>query len=102
MIAKIVGVKKSDYKTKTGEQRVGFNIMALKEFTQYEHENAECQGHDVVREFTTTDYGLAPGDVVHFDYEPGFEGRATLVGVRSASPTENPFDKNDSVKKEGK
>lgn len=102
MIVKIVGVKKLDYMTKAGEQRVGFNIMALKEFTQYEHEKAECQGHDVVREFTTTDYGLVPGDVVYFDYEPGFENRAILVGVRFASPTDNPFDKNDSGKKEGK
>lgn len=102
MYVKIVGVKKTEYKGKDGKNKIGFNILGIKNFTDYEMENAECQGHDVVREFTTTDYGLMPGDVVDFIFEPGYENRATLVGVRSVSPTDNPFEKDNVSKKEGK
>ncbi|MCH5261656.1 MAG: hypothetical protein J1F42_01965 [Lachnospiraceae bacterium] len=100
MIVQIVGVKKSEYKGNNGEQKVGYNIMGLKDFTSYEQGNAECQGHDVVREFTRQDFGVQPGDVVDFEYEPGFENRATLVGVRKLSVTDNPHEKDS--KKEGK
>lgn len=91
MFVKILGVKKSEYKGKDRQNKVGYTYIGMKEFTQYETENNEVEGHDVVREFSNTDYGLHVGDVVDFLFEPGFENRATLVGVRSVSPTDNPF-----------
>lgn len=92
MQVKIVGVKKSSYKGKDGKDKVGFNYLGTKQFTSYEMENNECEGEDVVREFSNTDFKLHPGDVVDFEYEPGFEQRATLVGVRPISLNGNPFD----------
>ena len=102
MVVKILGVKKSEYKGKDGSNKIGFNYMALKQFTSYELENSQCEGNDVVREFSNTDFNLHPGDLVDFEYEPGFEGRATLVGVRPLSPNDNPFDDGKDVKKESK
>lgn len=93
MIVKIVGVRKHESKG-----RNVFNIAALKEYAQYEKENAECKGVDVISEFTYTDYGLAVGDVVEFLYEPGFQQRAKLTGVRSVSPTDNPFESKPDKK----
>lgn len=96
MIVKIVGVKKAESKG-----RPVFTYSGMKEYTQYEFENMECLGNDVISEFSYTDYSLMPGDVVEFLYEPGFQGRATLTGVRSVSPTDNPFV-NKTEKKESK
>lgn len=74
----ISGVKKS--KTKNGKDC--FQYYGTKEFTAYEQENTECTGFAVVSEFSYENFNLSPGDVVEFEYEPGFEGRATLTGVR--------------------
>lgn len=76
----IVGVKKSESKG-----RDAFNYFGLKDFTDYEIKNSECVGQMVVAEFSYTDFNLKPGDVVEFDYEPGYQGRATLTGVRPVS-----------------
>lgn len=85
----IVGVRKSESKG-----RAAFNYFGLKDFTDYDIQNSECNGQSVVAEFSYTDFNLKPGDVVEFDYEPGFQGRATLVGVRPVSLVAdiNPFD----------
>lgn len=77
----IVGVRKSESKGK-----VAFNYSGLKDFTAYERENSECQGQDVISEFSYTDYHLQPGDYVDFEYEPGFGGRASLVSVHMITP----------------
>lgn len=63
----------------------------MKEFTRYEQENAECEGQDVVREWSGTDFGIHPGDVVDFIYEPGYQDKATLVDVQIVSVSGNPF-----------
>ena len=97
MFVKILGVKKITYKGKDNQERTGFNLMGVKEFTDYEKENAECKGYDVIREFSSKDYAVEPGDVVEFLYEPGYEGRATLVGVRSVSMKDNPFEKEEKA-----
>lgn len=85
----IVGVRKSESKGRTA-----YNYFGLKDFTDYEIENSECQGQTVVSEFSYKNFDLKPGDVVEFDYEPGFEGRAMLVGIRpiSLAADTNPFD----------
>ena len=96
----IVGVKKSDYKGKDGIPKVGFNYLGIKDFTAYELENNQCEGNDVIREFSNRDFNLHPGDVVEFMYEPGFEGRATLVDVKMLKIADAPFtdgkDKNSA------
>ena len=78
----IVGVKKS--KTKNGKEC--FNYYATKEFTEYDQKSAECIGYDVVSAFSYRDYGVCPGDLVDFRYEPGFEGRATLTDIAMVTP----------------
>lgn len=102
MVVKIVGVKRSEYKGKDGSNRVGFNYMAIKDFTQYERENTEVEGHDVIREFSNTDFNLHPGDEVEFMYEPGFENRATLVDVKPIKLAGNPFNGGEKDKPAGK
>lgn len=87
----IIGVKKSDYKGKDGQLKKGFNICGTKEFTRYELENAECEGKDVVREWTNIDFNVHSGDEVEFIYEPGFQEKATLVDIKVLSFGNNPF-----------
>lgn len=74
----ITGVKKSQ--TKNG--KTAYQYYGTKEFTSYEVENCECAGSAVVSEFSYEEYPVIPGDVVEFEYEPGFEGKATLVGIK--------------------
>lgn len=96
----IIGVKKSDYKGKDGKMKAGFNICGTKEFTRYELENADCEGKDVVREWTNIDFNVHPGDEVEFIYEPGFQDKATLVDIKVLSFRDNPFpDKKDEEQK---
>lgn len=97
MKVKIVGVKQSESKG-----RKVFNYAGLKEYTPYEQDNAECEGLDVISEFSFTDFKLHVGDVVDFEYEPGFQGRATLTGVKMLSMNENPYEEGKNVKKESK
>ena len=98
MRVEILGVKKVTLKN----GKVGINYMGTKEFTDYDQQNGECQGVDVVREFSYMDYNLCPGDIVNFDYEPGFEGRATLRDVtmiEMAKARNNvPFEEKDKKK----
>lgn len=77
MEVKIVGVRKFESKGKAA-----FNYFGIKKFTDYELETSDCEGNSVVSEFSYTDFNLHVGDVVEFDYEPGFQGRATLVNIR--------------------
>lgn len=98
MKVRITGVKKSSYKGKDGSDRTGFNYSGLKDYTRYETENADCDGQDVIREFSSTDFGVHPGDEVEFIYEPGYQDKATLVDVKVLGfAGGNPFaDKKDS------
>lgn len=98
----IVGIRKGETKNK----KPCYNYYGLRAFSDYDMENSECEGHQVVVEFSYKDYGLSVGDVVDFQYEPGFEGRATLsnvVMIKMAGGT--PFDGDkakDTAKKETK
>lgn len=73
----ILGFRKG--KTKNGRDYVQYYFS--KNFTDYEIENSECAGITCGSEFSYRDYNLHPGDVCDFQYEPGFEGRATLADV---------------------
>lgn len=93
----IVGVKKSESKG-----RAAFNYAGIKDYTQYEVENAVCEGQDVISEFSYMDFDLHVGDVVEFLYEPGFQGRATLTDVKMVSMNGNPFEGGKDTKKDTK
>lgn len=52
-------------------------------FTDYEMESNDCTGFKTVEVFTYQDFGpVSVGDVCDFMYEPGFQGRAQLAGIR--------------------
>lgn len=92
----IVGVKASEYKGKDGKSRTGFNISGIKDYTRYEQENADCEGQDVIKEFTNIDFSIHPGDRVEFIYEPGFQDKATLVDVKVLAIADKPPFKEGS------
>lgn len=73
----ILGVMKGT--TKAGHSF--FQYYYKKAFTDYESENNECSGMTCGNEFSYTDYNLKPGDECDFQYEPGFQGKATLSQV---------------------
>lgn len=98
----IVGIRKGETKNK----KTFYNYYGLKEFSDYDMENGDCEGQQPVDAFSYKDYGVSVGDVVDFQYEPGFEGKAVLsniVMVKLAGGT--PFDADrakDTAKKETK
>ena len=52
-------------------------------FSDYETESNDCTGFKVVEVFTYQDFGpISVGDLCEFLYEPGYQGRATLSGVK--------------------
>ena len=78
MQVKICGIRKGT--TKTG--KVFCNYYGVKDFSAYDAENNECQGHEATSAFSYKDYGLQPGDLVDFQYEPsGFDGKAVLGNI---------------------
>lgn len=94
----LVGVKKSEYKAKSGEMRTSYNYCGLKDFTRYEQENADCEGQDIVREWSGVDFNVHPGDVVEFIYEPGFQDKATLVDIQPiALKGSSPFPEKNAA-----
>lgn len=93
MQVEIVGIKKSEYKGKDNKPKVGYNYCGIKPFTRYEQENTDCEGSDVIREFSSIDFNVRPGDMVEFVYEPGYQDKATLVDIKILTPAEQPpFD----------
>lgn len=87
----IVGIKKGT--TKGGKDC--FNYYGTKNFSDYDLDNSECFGKDIVSAFSYKDFNLQIGDVVDLRYEPGFEGRATLDNIVVIKPAGgNPFDKD--------
>ena len=89
----ILGIKKTSYKGKDGSDKISYNYSCAKDYTEYEQENAECKGQDVIREYSSKEYPVQVGDVVNLIYEPGFEGRATLVDMQMVKISTTPFDK---------
>ncbi len=89
----ILGIKKTSYKGKDGSDKIAYNYSCTKDYTEYEQENAECKGQDVIREYSSKAYDVQVGDVVDLVYEPGYEGKATLVDMRIVKIATTPFDK---------
>ena len=81
MQVKIVGVKRSEYTGKDGKDKTAINYFGLKDFTNYEKDNSDCEGVCAIAEYSSTDYGVHVGDIVEFMYEPGFKDKATLVDI---------------------
>ena len=96
MQVKIVGVKRSEY-VKDGRDKVAVNYFGVKEFTEYEKQNNECEGLCAVVEYSSTDYGVHVGDIVEFMYEPGFKDKATLVDIRLLMPADKPPFKENAA-----
>lgn len=97
MKVEIVGVKKGQ--TKNGKDC--FNYYGLKDFSDYDQENSQCEGQEVVKEFSYKDFGVKVGDEVEFQYEPGFEGKATLSNIQmlKAGGSTLPFKEEKTEKK---
>lgn len=97
MKVEIVGVMKGQ--TKTGREFL--NYYGLKEFSDYDKENSQCEGLEVVKEFSYKDYGVKVGDEVEFQYEPGFNGKATLSNILmlKAGGGISPFKEEKAEKK---
>lgn len=56
-------------------------------FSQYESENNDTSGVKTINIYTYLDCSiLCVGDVVDLQYEPGFNGTATLVGYDVVAP----------------
>lgn len=89
----ILGIKKTSYKGKDGSDKIAYNYSCSKDYTEYEQENAECKGQDVIMEYSSKEYPVQVGDVVNLIYEPGFEGKATLVDMQMVKISTTPFDK---------
>lgn len=98
MKVEIVGVRVSQYKGRDGQMRTGYNIFGLKEFNRYDQETSDCEGKQVVSEFTSINFNVHPGDVVEFFYEPGYQDKAALVDIQIISLADNPFpDKKEAA-----
>lgn len=80
MIVNIIGVKRG--KNKAGEDAT--NLYYSKGFSQYDAAHAECIGQQTESVYTTLYVPkVVQGDKLDLIYEPGFEGKATLVGVNA-------------------
>lgn len=91
----IIGIKKA--KTKNGREFCQYYYK--KPFTDYELENSDCLGMIVGNEFSYRDYNLKPGDVCDFQYEPGYEGKATLSDVFVVKPIDTAGESAKETKK---
>lgn len=74
----IIGVKKAT--TKNG--RNFWEYYYQKPFSDYDINNSDCIGNSVGTEFSYRDYNLKPGDECDFQYEPGYNDKATLTDVK--------------------
>lgn len=82
----IIGIKKAT--SKSGRDFVQYHVSVP--FSGYDIENSDCEGFQVKTEFTYHDYNLKVGDVCDFQYEPGFDGKATLSDVVVLKPNDEP------------
>ena len=83
MKAVLVG-KKIGTNSKTG--RPSCNYYVQKEFTAYEAQNAKFDGFAVESYYSSIDFpNIKAGDHVNLEFEPGFQGAATLVNITVVS-----------------
>ena len=71
----IVARKKDDGKTSTTLflDQVGFS--------PYESTATICKGYKTREVYFAGEVNAEPGDVLNIDYDEGFQGRATVIGV---------------------
>lgn len=103
MVVRILGIKKS----KTKNDKLAVNYFYATSFNQYDQDNADVNGVACGVQFTYTDYGIKVGDTVNLVYEPGYEGKATLVDIvpvreRFEVPSDIPFDEKTKGDKQTK
>lgn len=65
----VVGIQKTVQTSGKNEGKVYYNYFFTEPFSNYEIENSECLGLKVTKEFSMTDFGVKPGDVVTPYYE---------------------------------
>ena len=83
---KVIGIKATKMTTGKNEGKTGYTYTFTKEFSDYDKENSVCQGEDVTREFSYTDFGVSVGDDVNPIYEKGFQDKAVLVNLIPFKP----------------
>lgn len=86
----IVGIKKAT--TKNGKNFCQYFIT--KPFSDYDMEKSEVEGIQASSEFSYRDFNLKVGDVCDFQYEPGFDNKATLSDVVVLKPNDEPKQKD--------
>lgn len=79
MLATLVG-KKIGVNSKTGKPSCNYFIK--KEFSAYDASNAVCEGFVTESYYSGIDFpNIKAGDRVNLEFEPGFQGQATLVNI---------------------
>ena len=84
MKAYVVGVREST--NKKGNK--AYNLSVKVPYTPYEVETADATlGFNTQNYYTQVNCsGLKPDDEVNLEFEPGFQGQATLSGVHVITP----------------
>lgn len=82
MKAEVIGVRVST----NAQGAKASNLYVSIPYTEYESSKADsCLGFKTAEHYLRQDLSnLKPGDKVNLEFEPGFEGKATLVGVHLA------------------
>ena len=83
---KLIGIKAVTMTSGKNQGKVGFTYYFEKDFSDYEKENAVCQGVSVTSEFSYTDFGIAVGEHVTPVYDRGFRDKAVLVNLIPFKP----------------
>jgi hypothetical protein len=86
-----------------GKNKDGRNFTVIHgttPFSQYETNNNDVVGSKATNVYTSLDCDiLTVGDVIDLNYEPGFQGQATLVGYDMVAPFKDKPASPDAVKK---
>lgn len=78
---KVIGIKATKMTTGRNEGKTGYTYYFVKDFSDYDKENSECQGSCVTQEFSYTDFGVSVGDEVTPVYDRGFQDKAILTNL---------------------
>lgn len=82
MKVNLIGIKCQENKSGVD----AYNLFVSLPYSDYEIGKAKSAlGLKTDSYYTTLDCkGLKPGDIINLEFEPGFEGKATLTGVHLA------------------